>query len=321
MNDTELYQLLEDNHYKATEANLSILKEGLESGKYQIVNFDDILTEMMDHYQDDEYFANLCEAYDLTDEEVDMLMEGIFHNLGKKFKKGIYRLKGYDEDTQKTLLQNYDDRYNQKVRAKIYKSLGKEEKAAAKTSNKANIAWAKANDKRQEKRLSIAQGNGLTGKEREASIENAKNIKKVAETILKDAKAKKGDDRRKINTTVAARISADSEEARNRINARNNELADKMAKDPTAGVAKDKTPAEKPSIKKTHITGEVSAQAKDQGKTTNKTPATPVNASVEYSDYDLYQILEANSYKTTAKNLAILKEGLESGRYSISEEE
>ena len=35
------------------------------------------------------------------------------------------------------------------------------------------------------------------------------------------------------------------------------------------------------------------------------------------SDYELYQILEASGYKTTEKNLAILKEGLETGKYNI----
>ena len=39
-----------------------------------------------------------------------------------------------------------------------------------------------------------------------------------------------------------------------------------------------------------------------------------------YSDYELYQILEESGYKTTEKNLDILKEGLESGKYEILDE-
>ena len=42
-----------------------------------------------------------------------------------------------------------------------------------------------------------------------------------------------------------------------------------------------------------------------------------VNASVEYSDYELYQLLDESGYKPTEKNLYLLKEGLESGRYEI----
>ena len=45
-----------------------------------------------------------------------------------------------------------------------------------------------------------------------------------------------------------------------------------------------------------------------------------INASVEYSDYELYQILKESGYKTTEKNLGILKEGLESGKYEILDE-
>jgi hypothetical protein len=38
-----------------------------------------------------------------------------------------------------------------------------------------------------------------------------------------------------------------------------------------------------------------------------------------FSDYELYQILEESGYKTTEKNLSILKEGLDSGKYCICE--
>lgn len=39
-----------------------------------------------------------------------------------------------------------------------------------------------------------------------------------------------------------------------------------------------------------------------------------------YSDYELYQILEENGYTTTEANLSILKEGLETGKYTITPE-
>ena len=45
-----------------------------------------------------------------------------------------------------------------------------------------------------------------------------------------------------------------------------------------------------------------------------------VNAGVEYSDYELYQLLDESGYKPTEKNLYILKEGLESGKYEIIDE-
>lgn len=38
-----------------------------------------------------------------------------------------------------------------------------------------------------------------------------------------------------------------------------------------------------------------------------------------YSDYELYKLLESSGYKTTNKNLSILKEGLESGKYIITD--
>jgi len=38
-----------------------------------------------------------------------------------------------------------------------------------------------------------------------------------------------------------------------------------------------------------------------------------------FSDYELYQILEGCKYKTTEKNLKLLKEGLESGKYLIED--
>lgn len=44
---------------------------------------------------------------------------------------------------------------------------------------------------------------------------------------------------------------------------------------------------------------------------------TNVNAGYEFSDYELYRILESNGYITTETNLEILKEGLESGKYLI----
>jgi len=39
-----------------------------------------------------------------------------------------------------------------------------------------------------------------------------------------------------------------------------------------------------------------------------------------FSDYELYQILESCKYKTTEKNLKVLKEGLASGRYYIEDQ-
>jgi len=36
------------------------------------------------------------------------------------------------------------------------------------------------------------------------------------------------------------------------------------------------------------------------------------------SDYELYKVLEANQYKTTEKNLQLLKEGLINGKYYLS---
>lgn len=40
----------------------------------------------------------------------------------------------------------------------------------------------------------------------------------------------------------------------------------------------------------------------------------------KYSDYELYQILDESGYKPTEKNLSILKEGLETGKYEIIDE-
>ena len=39
-----------------------------------------------------------------------------------------------------------------------------------------------------------------------------------------------------------------------------------------------------------------------------------------FSDYEIYQLLEANGYKTTEKNKNILKEGLVSGKYAVYDE-
>ena len=41
----------------------------------------------------------------------------------------------------------------------------------------------------------------------------------------------------------------------------------------------------------------------------------------EYSDYELYQILDESGFKPTASNLDLLKEGLETGKYEIVNEE
>ena len=49
------------------------------------------------------------------------------------------------------------------------------------------------------------------------------------------------------------------------------------------------------------------------------TPVHTFKESVDYSDYDLYKLLESNGYKTTEANLEILKEGLESGRYYLED--
>ena len=43
-------------------------------------------------------------------------------------------------------------------------------------------------------------------------------------------------------------------------------------------------------------------------------------STIGYSDYELYQILEENDYKTSRENLQILKEGLDSGKYTIIEQ-
>lgn len=42
-----------------------------------------------------------------------------------------------------------------------------------------------------------------------------------------------------------------------------------------------------------------------------------INSGYDISDYELYQILDESGYKPTEKNLAILKEGLETGKYVI----
>lgn len=53
----------------------------------------------------------------------------------------------------------------------------------------------------------------------------------------------------------------------------------------------------------------------------NKTRiSTPISENVEYSDYELYQLLDESGYKPTEKNLYLLKEGLESGKYEIIDE-
>ena len=43
--------------------------------------------------------------------------------------------------------------------------------------------------------------------------------------------------------------------------------------------------------------------------------------NTKYSDYELYQILDESGYKPTERNLSILKEGLETGKYEIIDED
>ena len=71
LSDYELYQVLEENNYTTTENNLRILKEGLDSGKYEI----DVLTE------EDKLYDDICDALlefsdvEMTDEEFNSLTE------------------------------------------------------------------------------------------------------------------------------------------------------------------------------------------------------------------------------------------------------
>lgn len=42
-----------------------------------------------------------------------------------------------------------------------------------------------------------------------------------------------------------------------------------------------------------------------------------LDEKTEYSDYELYQLLDESGYKPNERNLLILKEGLETGKYYI----
>ena len=42
-----------------------------------------------------------------------------------------------------------------------------------------------------------------------------------------------------------------------------------------------------------------------------------LDEKTEYSDYELYQFLDESGYKPNERNLSILKEGLETGKYYI----
>jgi len=77
---------------------------------------------------------------------------------------------------------------------------------------------------------------------------------------------------------------------------------------------------------KTNFDNMKQAQAKSEKeksakqKTDKLKPTKGLSLAESYSDYELYQILKENSFKTTENNLRILKEGLASGRYEIAED-
>jgi len=51
----------------------------------------------------------------------------------------------------------------------------------------------------------------------------------------------------------------------------------------------------------------------------HKLTEAAIGEGTDFSDYELYQILEQNGYKTHKKNLQLLKEGVTNGRYAIAE--
>ena len=64
------------------------------------------------------------------------------------------------------------------------------------------------------------------------------------------------------------------------------------------------------------LEGKFAKQREFEKKQEEKAKKSPM-IKESYSDYELYKILDENGYTTTEKNLAILKEGLSTGKYEI----
>jgi chemotaxis protein histidine kinase CheA len=152
--DKELYSLLEDSGYKTTEENLKTLKEGLDSGKYEIFDMEEIFAEMViaDNYEADylcEFFGNnnlndkdldvIEEMFDTFDKDESTLNEGFKEwrerrKIRKQHEEEDASKKGDADNVYRSTVTTSKDKYNE-AKTKI--------KTGYKTFKKENIKRAK----------------------------------------------------------------------------------------------------------------------------------------------------------------------------------
>jgi len=125
--DYELYQILESNNFKTTENNLRILKEGLDTDKYEIIDeaADSFLNNLF--LLDENTFNNFVDS--LNDSEFSTLEEIFYNPLTRNGRSNIAARWGVHKANK-----NVEDikAENQKSEAAAAKSFKKEDKAQLK---------------------------------------------------------------------------------------------------------------------------------------------------------------------------------------------
>mgnify|MGYP003318581827 CR=1 FL=1 len=139
---------------------------------------------------------------------------------------------------------------------------------------------------------------------REKRHEAIMKEKEKAQASINKAKAKRREKARAVREERAAKREAARKAAEEAKTAKTTSKNDDKEKEHRAAVASYIKNVNKP-LKPT--------STKKETKTTKET----VNASFEYSDYDLYVMLDENGYEPSNKNLDDLKEGLETDKYLI----
>ena len=288
--DYELYQILESNNFKTTENNLRILKEGLDTDKYEIIDeaADSFLNNLF--LLDENTFNNFVDS--LNDSEFSTLEEIFYNPLTRNGRSNIAARWGVHKANK-----NVEDikAENQKSEAAAAKSFKKEDKAQLKAD--------KAELKRQFK--AGIRDKKLDIKKTAASGQDTTDLRAGLASYKKDNKKKI-----KINAQAAAQKRQDKKLGKLRA-ANEKKLAAAEATQQTVKTNFD-------NMKQAQAKSEKEKSAKQ--KTDKLKPTKGLSLAESYSDYELYQILKENSFKTTENNLRILKEGLASGRYEIAED-
>lgn len=348
----EILNILEANGYAPSEKNAAIFVENYNKGVQEYVDMvngyalmeasellcedDDVADEIIDAHSE-EYAAILAEAFDVLNNNEEVLTEGIGYAIGR----AIGKAKGAVDDVKNTAENQVMGARRAMARQAQYAQERRRARANIANSKDAiNVARDKAHtDIKQAKIIARDKWKNLSASER-AARDSKLNAGKA--TWKQDKETYKNDKNKAKEQFDLGNISKDQykqqiKKAKDARKAAKNTYKDVLLHNTEKGFMNQGKALAKENTKKVIDTEKEKIRNAKQAPTTyaytpknnskaeqdkqqaaNAAAKNLSNAITEsYSLYELCQILENNGYEPSDENLNILTEGLENGDYSI----